>query len=608
MPLLIVLLELFIATLAIWVLTFEVAIYSQMSIVWLEVSFLLSWTLMLVFLAKPWLQRLRVIGRAERVFARNTLIVGCLVGLVVLVASRPDADDGPYMRQLLVDASTPGGSFTANPFYIPFGGEHIEIPFLSENEAWEAMVVTLAHLLRIDPLQAYHNVFAFGATIIWVLTYALLFRRFRVPRNKVWLALVVTVVFLFLDGNLHRSFGNFSLIRIWQGKVIAWAVLQPAFLLFALRFLARPNRYRFSLLLATGVVSFFINRSSMFLFAVLGAAVALSYLLAFKRNRRRRMRVLVPIFAVIPLWLLGAYLALYVLPAGSSVSSVLSDMSESEAAAALSQKRITRSWWTSLGGQVIGGPLTLWRDAFFLTVVPLVTVARPLHRFLPLLSLSVAFLALSPFTGPTWFYFFPKVYWRLYYALPLPLCVGLSICLLLPSRAAGPRRVTKFALAAVLVVSTLLAVEVPVLSKANSVDLKSPLEYRFPAQPLAFAESVAPRLDGKRVLAPSEISNIWALTDFASIELSYGRVAGNAARMANHLVSQCKVNSRTVPGMRLLLRRGVDAVVMSSCSGQVMKRLGRLLPEYRLEEEEDAAAFGYRLYWVTGPSDPRPLM
>lgn len=599
MPILIVLLELFVGTLAVWVLVFEVALYEQFPIKSLETLFIFSWILLLVLMARPWIRRIRVTGRRERHFARDTIIFGGLVGLLVLLASRPDADDVHYMYQPMVDVSTPSGPFTAYPFYVPFRGERVVVPLLSENEAYEAMVVVLAHMAGIEPLQAYHNVFAFLAATVWVVTFALLFRRFRIPRNRAWLALLVTVIFLLLDGNLHRSVGNFTLLRIWQGKVIAWAILRPAFLLFALRFLGRPNIHRFGMLFVTGVVSFFVNRSSIFLFVVLGTAIAVSYLLAFLRNRRHRVRTLVPIAVIIPLWILGAYIASSTLPPGTRLFSEMASVSRTTTPSTNSIDLRVTSWWTSLEVLVIGTTLILGRDALFLLILPLFAVPRPLNKFLPLLSLTVAVLALSPLTGPTWYYFIKTVYWRFYYALPLPLCVGLAAHLLPSPSKSGRRVFTRIGLAIVLIVVTVVAVDRPALSAANSVQLKYPFEYRFRSAPLTFARSVAPRLSGKLVAAPDEIANILALTEYRSIGLVYSRVSpGSASLMADRVLSGCQVNALTARGLGRALRRGVDAIIMSACNEATVRELSILLPGYRFEEEKEVADSNFRLYWV----------
>ena len=603
MPLLLILVELFVATLAVWVLTFEIALYLRLPVIYAEVAFLVAWVVTLLVLAKPWRRRIRVMGRKELTFAMNTLSIGCLVGLLVLVASRPDADDVGYMYQALVDTSSPGDPFTVDPFIVPIRGKRIEVPFLSENEAYETMVAAIAHLTGIDPLQAYHNAFAFIAAIAWAATYALLFRRFRVPRTRVWMALGAIVTFLLLDGNLHRSFGNFSLLRLWQGKIIAWVILQPAFLLFALRFLARPSRYRFGLLATTGLVSFFVNRSSVFLFAVLGTAIAVSYTGGFKGNRRRCLRAAALVATVAPLWIVGTYAAWVSVLSGSSLSSMWSEIvsASSSDIVLASEAGFVTSWWRSLYILVIGSPSTLARDVFLLTVLPFFVVPRPLHRFVPLLSLAVAVLALSPLTGPAWFYFFPRAYWRSYYALPIPFCVGLAVHLLSVPPAARCGPVTRFALAVVLILSTGLSVDRPALSVANGVELKSPFEYRFRSEPLHFARSVARRLDGKLVLAPNEVANILALTEHDSIDLVYTRASvsrGSAAFRADLALSKCRVNARTAQGLQSLLSRGVDAVVMASCKEAEMHRLQRLLPAFQLEEDEEASNSGYRLFWV----------
>lgn len=595
MPLLLILLELYVGILAVWVVAFQFALYRRVPIETLGIAFSLLVIIFLTAMARTWMKRVRLSGCGSRRFARNILAVGCLVGIFVLTVSRPDADDVGYFHQAMVDAATPSGPFTVDPFYYPFQGERIVVPMISENEAFEAMVVVCANALHVEPLQFYHNVFAFFSTIVWVLTYTLLFRQFRVPQDKLWLALLAILIFLLIDGNLHRSVGNFNLLRIWQGKIVAFAILGPAFMLFSLRFLARPGMYRFGLVCATGAVSFFINRSSVFVVAVLGAAIAISYFFVSLGSRRRRVRSLMLAAAVTPMWALGVCVAFISLPSDSSVSSVVLDIFSGR-----HLRPDQPTWWASLYTMVIGSPLVLLRDLLYLTVLPFLVLRPPLHRLLPLLSLSVAALALSPFTGPVWFYLVGIVYWRLYYALPLLLSAGLVVFLMFPSPLSRRSRVTRVLFGAVLLGTTGLAIERPTLSRANQVELKHPFEYRFRHEALTFARSVAPRLGGKLVLAPEEISVILALTEFDSINLVYIRASSPSSRVnrAASAVSLCHVNTRSVDSLGHLLSRGVDAMVMSSCNETAMRRLRRLLPDYRLEEDISVAAPSFHLFWV----------
>lgn len=598
MPILLIVLELFVGTLAVWVLTFEVALYGRMSVNNLGVVFGVSWILLLLVIAKPCLRRIRVVNRQELAFARNILALGCLVGLLVLVLSRPDADDFSYFQQPMIDAATSDSPFTVAPFYIPFSGKRVEFPFLAENEAWEAMVATMAHLANVDPLLAYHNIFAFLATVLWVITYALLFRRFRIPRNRVWLALTITVIFLLLDGNLHRSFGNFTLLRIWQGKIIAWSILPSLFLLFTLRYFASPSRYRFCLIFLIGSLSYFLNRSTIFLFAVLGTSYAITYLLIFYKNSRRSHRAMAAIAVVIPLWVFGAGLAIYLLPNGISLESIFTENSGSG-------RQFGTSWWTSLRNTVIGSPMTLARDVLFLIILPLLAVPRPLNRLLPTASLTIAALALSPLSGPLWYYFFSNVYWRFYYALPLPLCVGLAAHLVSPSGSSRLKPLNRLILGATLVVVTGLNVQRPAASAANQVEFKHPLEYRFHGETLRFAREVAPRLKGKTVLAPKQMAIILGMTEYDTIQLSYIRSTpmGSNKYKANLAIEKCHVGRRTITAVQAMLNQGAEAVIMAECGEEGVNRLHRFLSDHRLVEK-NVVADGFRLFEVVAKKKP----
>lgn len=597
MSLLLVLLELFVATLAVWVLTFEIALYGRVSIATLGIAFPLSWALFLAVMARPWLRRIRGLGRGELAFARDMLALGALVGVLILATSRPDADDVGFMHPILVDAMSPDQPFALDPFVVRFGGRSIEVPFFNENEAYEALVVVLAERMGIEPIQLYHNVFAFLAAIVWVVTYALLFRRFRVPRDRVALAVLTAVAFLLLDGNLHRSFGNFSLLRIWQGKIIAFSILLPVFMLFALRFLARPSRYRGALVLATAAASIFVNRSTLFALAVLGTALAIAYLIAYAGARRRRRRAFVLAVFVLSLWAIGAYIVSSALPAGDGWSALVSSPSS------IAGGEDGPAWWRALYDSMHGSLAVLARDVLILLVVPWLAVPRPLGRFLPVLSLTTAALAFSPPMGAVWLQLLDRVYWRLYHALPLPLCAGLLVCLLwAPGRPS--RRIAGRALAVFVALVTVLAVERPALSPANAVELKRPFEYRFREQPLAFARAVAPRLRGHHVLAPDEVAHILALTEHDTIELAFTRVTFTwraASTKANRALADCRITPQTASAVRLLLDRGADAVITARCDARAIRRLGELIGGYRLEE---AAGVGgaYRLFWVRPPA------
>ena len=49
------------------------------------------------------------------------------------------------------------------------------------------------------------------------------------------------VLVLVAAGETHRWYGNFSFVRMWQGKAIFLSVFMPLVYAYALRFAVRPN-------------------------------------------------------------------------------------------------------------------------------------------------------------------------------------------------------------------------------------------------------------------------------------------------------------------------------------------------------------------------------
>ncbi|NJL35065.1 MAG: hypothetical protein HC893_15930 [Chloroflexaceae bacterium] len=113
--------------------------------------------------------------------------------------------------------------------------------------AHEPFVVMTAALFGIDPLLAYQNIGAALAASFLPIVYVVLYRTFRLAPCTALAATCLAVVFLVSDGNGLYAFGNWLLGRIWQGKAIANALLMPTTVILAWRFLLRPTRCHFLL-------------------------------------------------------------------------------------------------------------------------------------------------------------------------------------------------------------------------------------------------------------------------------------------------------------------------------------------------------------------------
>ena len=156
--------------------------------------------------------------------------------------------------------------------------------------SYEPLMALTAHWLGADPLSAYQNVGALVAGALLPIVYVLLYRQFRLSKAITIAATFVALIFLVLDGNEHRSFGNVALVRLWQGKTILWTLFLPLTLLIAYRFLAQSSSRRFCLVAMVAICGVGLSNSGIFLAPVLIFSVSVAYLLSYGISRKHMQR------------------------------------------------------------------------------------------------------------------------------------------------------------------------------------------------------------------------------------------------------------------------------------------------------------------------------
>ncbi|MEM7587158.1 MAG: DUF6077 domain-containing protein, partial [Acidobacteriota bacterium] len=474
---------------------------------------------------------------------------------------------------------------------------------LNENEAFEPFVVMASRLVGLDPLIGYHNAFAALSVFVWCAVLAGLLTHFRVPRKWVAGAVLLSACLLFLDGGTHRSFGNMTLIRLWQGKVVAWSIVLPLFVLLQLRFLARPQVSRWVLVVMAATVGVAFNRSMVVLLVVAGTALPIAYAVAFGARRHRLRRVGLALAAPAPGWILGAIvLALVWRASPGDLSDALAGWPTSTTGAAVAFERIAGAWWTIVA-----------RDLLLVGVLPFMTLVQPLARLVAAFSGVAAFISYAPPIGGLLSMALGSSVWRLYYVLPLPLCLALLVLVMRPargsvgaqslgSRSLGLWRAGRWGIAGLIALlwASHLA---PVLSPANQVEWKAPLATRFPAGAREFVRVAGPRLAGHRVLAPEPVAVALGLTHFDRVELIATRSGYAAADRrpvifrAGRTLLECETKKLSLAALRELVAEGTELLVMAECEDGAFTAIEQALSDFHLQGT--AAAGGYRLFEVS---------
>ncbi len=208
-------------------------------------------------------------GRQAR-WPDSLVALAWAVGLAVLslFLVRPDGDDALYLR-----LSTWVAAHGELPLRdVVFSDEVFPAIVYPPLSSFEALAGTLARVTGVSaPTLVYLGVTPL-ASALGVLAVWRLMRRWNVP--AVWLALSVTMAFLLLGAQGHRTLGNFFISRAWQGKVVFLVVLVP--LLFALlsEYSERPTWRRLVLVAAAGTAGVGLTSSAAFIVPVIAAGAA----------------------------------------------------------------------------------------------------------------------------------------------------------------------------------------------------------------------------------------------------------------------------------------------------------------------------------------------
>jgi hypothetical protein len=176
------------------------------------------------------------------------IAAACLV--VVLIVHRPDIDDAFYINLAVAAADAPGQPLMGGDTMLGISGLPMHMPAhrIHTYELWNA---ALSYISGIPTIYCFHWIAAGLVALGVPLAHARLFRLLT-PRHWLW-AVAALVVVLLASGETHRSYGNFSFVRLWQGKAIYLFFFMPLVYAYAIRFALRPNVAAWTLLCAAQI-------------------------------------------------------------------------------------------------------------------------------------------------------------------------------------------------------------------------------------------------------------------------------------------------------------------------------------------------------------------
>lgn len=422
------------------------------------------------------------------------LLAGLAV-VITLVSHRPDADDAFYINVAVSAADAPQRPLLGGDTMHGIPGLPLTLPVYRVH-SYELFNGALAYLTGIPAIYCFHWLSAACAALLVPLAYAKLFR-ILTPRR--WLATVATLLFVLVAaGEVHRWYGNFAFVRMWQGKSIVLSVFMPLVYAYALRFGVRPNLRDWMLLMAAQIAAVGASSSALWV-APLGATMALCCAV---RPSRRAVTVV----------LLGMLASVYVLVAASLVRTSL-DGRFAGAAIASPEGVVDAPPVQSAAVAILGDSRLLVFGIASLLTGWAFAPAGLARRFAVVFPLAVAVGLLNPYlaswvaaniTGPS--------YWRSMWALPLPIIMTMVLTAPLDlGRGRSGQWIGRAVWLGLLAAFALFVPRFSGLSAANGVALGWP-RLKVPAAPFEWAAVVNASVPRRSHVAVASDIATWMVT------------------------------------------------------------------------------------------------
>lgn len=333
------------------------------------------------------------------------------IGLAVLVAAvvvtgthRFEVDDAYHINAMISTLEHP--DLPVLSFDGLHGDERAPIQQLIHRpQTYEILVAALARLTGADPRSIYWIHLPIGLAGLVVLSTWRLAR--LLDRRSAWLA--IWVVFLIWNawGDDYRTYGSYTYPRLFQGKPFFILFFVPALLTGGARFTATPSWRAFVVLLLTQCAAVTWTSSALVLSPVVAGIGLLSQV---RPNRRSLLTAAVGLLASVPL----------------AVSLILTKL-ELRAVGGL-----RHDGWIRDASAVLGttdrAPLAL----LTLALLPLLGLLarREGSAWLARVSGLFVLLVFNGFTAPFLAENVAELFsWRLYWTVPLPLWVAITLAL-----------------------------------------------------------------------------------------------------------------------------------------------------------------------------------
>jgi hypothetical protein len=226
------------------------------------------WWIALLVSLWVWLRTLKAVpvATAPEPCGRRAVWIVCSVAAaavcVTLFASRPDGDDAFYRSISATLLRFPHQPVLLHDTLYRLPDAPILLQFYRLG-SYDVLVATLARITGVDHLTVAYLILPSVFAAFCVLAWAYLLRRIVPARwPSVLLILFLCVMAL---GEAHRAYGNFAFVRMFQGKAILATAMVPVIAGSALLFARHGGLRRWLLLFAAQIAALGASASALFL-------------------------------------------------------------------------------------------------------------------------------------------------------------------------------------------------------------------------------------------------------------------------------------------------------------------------------------------------------
>jgi tetratricopeptide (TPR) repeat protein len=415
------LIQLIILVFGSWTLAYHLWLLAALPAGLIFIPFVLILAALLAFGWRHWAP-LWQFHRIDRLLFFRTAVLSLIAGSLTAFSSRWHVDDNAYLHRALLQLH-----HLDEPFFRFETGLNITIPPLLNivTTSQEHFIVMTAGLFRVDPLLAYQNLSAYLGALLLPVIYVVLYRHLGLSRSQATVAAAVALLFIIIDGNHLRSFGNWSLTRLWHGKVMLNALLIPASMVLAWRFLRQPTGWNWLLVALAGVCAVGLTNGGIVSVPITLLALSMAYVVLGRLQWSYIQRAV----------LLNIASIYCVLVALAIMSGMLTEWGIGIIRHTLIDDK--PAWWELIGTwdwaeslykQTMGSPTILLRNLLILSVLPLAALRKPFRWLLVGYSVALLLIFGNPLTGPFWLSSMgTPTHWRLSYLFPLAICAGLVV-------------------------------------------------------------------------------------------------------------------------------------------------------------------------------------